>query len=93
MLLMHKDTPAAKIHYNGSVITNVTILDEKHYPVGASQRPRLAASDLQRWFAKRTIPAERQGLAAIESAIGCNYRKPLFFVTKGGFLLYTKDIL
>ena len=71
MLLMHKDIPTAKLEYNGSIIANVTILDEKHYPIGASQRPRLAASDLQRWFAKRAIPAERQGLAAIEAAIGC----------------------
>ena len=72
MLLMHKDKIVAELSMRGSVITGIDVVDMDELPIGVDRRPALTRNSLNKWLHGRSIPQERQGISAIEKAVGCS---------------------
>ena len=72
MLLMHKDKIVAELSMRGSVIAGVNVVDMDEMPIGVDRRPALTLNSLNKWMHGRSIPQERQGISAIEKALGCS---------------------
>ena len=72
MFLMHRNKIAAKLVMSATTIVGVHIENEKEMPIGVDTRQNLVLNSLQRWLRSRSIPQERQGISAVEKALGCS---------------------
>ena len=71
--LMHKNIPVAGIVIDesyGSVLGILDIMNPDHIPVGMSRTRDTLVNELNHWWTKRSIPADRVGVRDILEALG-----------------------
>ena len=84
MLLMHKDTPVAKVNVNNHIILGYDeIYNEKEIPLGTKGNGKTQEQILlNHWYKSRSIPNARPNLKNIEEKIGIA-KTDMFYYSSG----------